>query len=54
MLRRLYDWTLAKAAHPHAPWWLALVLPLPLLYLMVEASLAVYRTLQFVITFAIT
>jgi membrane protein YqaA with SNARE-associated domain len=24
MLRRLYDWTLAKAAHPHAPWWLAL------------------------------
>jgi len=24
MLRRLYDWTLAKAAHPHAEWWLAL------------------------------
>lgn len=24
MLRRLYDWTLAKAAHPHAAWWLAL------------------------------
>lgn len=23
MLRRLYDWTLAKAAHPHAGWWLA-------------------------------
>jgi membrane protein YqaA with SNARE-associated domain len=23
MLRRLYDWTLAKAAHPHAEWWLA-------------------------------
>jgi len=25
MLRRLYDWTVAKAAHPHAEWWLALV-----------------------------
>lgn len=25
MLRRLYDWTIAKAAHPHAEWWLALV-----------------------------
>jgi len=24
MLRRLYDWTLAKAAHPHATGWLAL------------------------------
>lgn len=24
MLRRLYDWTLAKAAHPHAEWWLAI------------------------------
>lgn len=24
MLRRLYDWTIAKAAHPHAQWWLAL------------------------------
>ncbi|WP_374414166.1 YqaA family protein [Novosphingobium colocasiae] len=23
MLRRLYDWTLAKAAHRHAEWWLA-------------------------------
>ncbi len=23
MLRRLYDWTMAKAAHRHAPWWLA-------------------------------
>ena len=23
MLRRLYDWTMAKAAHPHAAWWLA-------------------------------
>ena len=23
MLRRLYDWTLDKAAHPHAEWWLA-------------------------------
>jgi membrane protein YqaA with SNARE-associated domain len=24
MLRKLYNWTLAKAAHPHAEWWLAL------------------------------
>ncbi len=24
MLRRLYDWTIAKAGHPHAQWWLAL------------------------------
>lgn len=23
MLRRLYDWVLDKAAHRHAPWWLA-------------------------------
>ncbi|MCB2078955.1 MAG: DedA family protein [Novosphingobium sp.] len=23
MLRRLYDWTMAKASHPHAEWWLA-------------------------------
>ena len=23
MLRRLYDWTMAKAAHPQAQWWLA-------------------------------
>jgi membrane protein YqaA with SNARE-associated domain len=23
MLRRLYDWILAKASHPHAAWWLA-------------------------------
>jgi len=23
MLRRLYTWTMAKAAHPHAAWWLA-------------------------------
>ncbi|MCK9542887.1 MAG: DedA family protein [Novosphingobium sp.] len=23
MLRRLYDWTMSKAAHPHAEWWLA-------------------------------
>jgi len=23
MLRRLYDWTMAKAAHPQAGWWLA-------------------------------
>jgi membrane protein YqaA with SNARE-associated domain len=25
MLRRLYDWTMAKAAHPHAEGWLALI-----------------------------
>jgi membrane protein YqaA with SNARE-associated domain len=25
MLRRLYDWTMDKAAHPHAPWWLAAI-----------------------------
>ena len=31
MLRRLYDWTLAKAAHPRAVWWLAL-------FAFVEAS----------------
>ena len=31
MLRKLYDWTLAKAAHPHAEWWLAL-------FAFVEAS----------------
>jgi len=24
MLRRLYEWTMAKAAHPHAEWWLGL------------------------------
>ncbi|MCB2088523.1 MAG: YqaA family protein [Sphingomonadaceae bacterium] len=23
MLRRLYDWTMDKASHPHAQWWLA-------------------------------
>jgi membrane protein YqaA with SNARE-associated domain len=31
MLRRLYDWTMSKAAHPHAAWWLAL-------FAFVEAS----------------
>ncbi|MBU3991033.1 MAG: DedA family protein [Alphaproteobacteria bacterium] len=31
MLRRLYEWTLSKAAHPHAEWWLAL-------FAFVEAS----------------
>jgi membrane protein YqaA with SNARE-associated domain len=48
MLRRLYDWTMAKAAHPHAQWWLALfcfmeasffpVPPHPLLGLMCLAE----------------
>ena len=31
MLRKLYDWTLAKAAHPQAEWWLAM-------FAFVEAS----------------
>ena len=31
MLRRLYEWTMAKAAHPHAAWWLAM-------FAFVEAS----------------
>lgn len=31
MLRRLYDWTMAKASHAHAEWWLAL-------FAFVEAS----------------
>ena len=31
MLRSLYNWTMAKAAHPHAAWWLAL-------FAFVEAS----------------
>ncbi len=31
MLRNLYDWTMAKAAHSHAVWWLAL-------FAFVEAS----------------
>jgi membrane protein YqaA with SNARE-associated domain len=31
MLRRLYDWTMAKAEHRHAAWWLAL-------FAFVEAS----------------
>jgi membrane protein YqaA with SNARE-associated domain len=31
MLRRLYEWTMAKAAHPHAEWWLGL-------FAFVEAS----------------
>jgi membrane protein YqaA with SNARE-associated domain len=25
MLRTLYNWTIQKAAHPHAQWWLALI-----------------------------
>jgi membrane protein YqaA with SNARE-associated domain len=48
MLRRLYDWTMAKASHRHAQWWLALfafmeasffpVPPHPLLGLMCLAE----------------
>ncbi|MFY2765296.1 DUF3667 domain-containing protein [Arenimonas sp. MALMAid1274] len=43
-LRRAYD----------SPWWLALLVPVPLLVLMLLASVYLYRTLQFVITFALT
>jgi hypothetical protein len=43
-LRRSYD----------APWWLALLLPIPLLLLMMTGSVYVYRGLQFLVTFAIT
>jgi len=43
-LRRSYD----------APWWQALLLPLPLMWLMLMGSLYVYRTLQFLVTFAVT
>lgn len=25
MLRRLYEWTMTKAVHPHAEWWLAVI-----------------------------
>lgn len=48
MIRRLYDWTMGKAAHPHAEWWLALfsfveasffpIPPHPLLGLMCLAA----------------
>lgn len=44
MLRRSYD----------APWWLAWLLSLPLLCLVLLASIWIYRTLQFLVTFAIT
>lgn len=43
-LRRVYD----------APWWQAALLPLPLLLLMMTGSVYLYRTLQFLVTFAIT
>jgi hypothetical protein len=43
-LRRSYD----------APWWQALLLPLPLLLLMMTGSVYAYRTLQFLVTFAVT
>lgn len=43
-LRRIYD----------APWWAAIVLPLPLLAAMMQASAWVYRPLQFLLTWAIT
>ncbi len=43
-LRRVYD----------VPWWAAIVLPLPLLVAMMQASTWVYRPLQFLITWAIT
>ena len=25
MIRRIYDWTMARASHPHAMWYLAAV-----------------------------
>lgn len=25
MLKKLYNWVLAKAAHDNAPWWLAVI-----------------------------
>ena len=47
MLRPLYNWTMAKAAHPRAEWWLALfafveasffpIPPHPVLWLMCQA-----------------
>ncbi len=43
-LRRAYD----------APWWAALLLPLPLLLWMMQASVMVYRPAQFFLTWAIT
>ncbi len=43
-LRRIYD----------APWWAALLLPLPLFALMMQASVMLYRPLQFLVTWAIT
>ena len=57
MLRKLYDWVLAKAAHPHAQWWLALfafveasffpIPPHPLLGLMCLAEPA--RAIRFAV-----
>ncbi|WP_374603276.1 DUF3667 domain-containing protein [Arenimonas sp.] len=43
-LRRAYD----------APWWAAVLLPLPLLAAMMQASAWIYRPLQFLVTWAIT
>ena len=43
-MRRAYD----------APWWLAILLPVPLLWALMLGSLYVYRSLQFMLTFAIT
>jgi len=47
MLRKLYDWTMALAEHPHALWWLALVafveasvFPIPPDVLMIPMILA--------------
>ncbi len=47
MLRRIYDWTMALADHPHAMWWLALVafveasvFPIPPDVLMIPMILA--------------
>lgn len=43
-LRRAYD----------APWWLALLMPVPVLWALLMGSLYLYRSLQFMLTFAIT
>lgn len=43
-LRRVYD----------APWWAALLLPLPLMVLMMQASVMIYRPLQFLVAWAIS
>ncbi|RED51289.1 YqaA family protein [Aestuariispira insulae] len=59
-LRRLYDWTLELAAHPHAIWWLALIafaessfFPIPQDIMMIPMILAA-REKAFQIAFVAT